>query len=172
MITQEELKNRLNYNELTGEFTWINIINHCNRRIGDVAGYLRKDGYIQIQIDKKLYLAHRLAFLYMKGNIPKYVDHIDRNKKNNKWKNLRETTYSQNKANTEKRKNNTSGYKGVVFSKKSSINPWIAQIGYNNTTINIGSFPTEIDAALAYDKKILELQKEFACLNFPVKGVK
>lgn len=81
MLTQSELKNKLTYNPETGLFG----------RKNKIAGSLRPNGYIQIGINKKLFRAHRLAFLYMTGEWPKSdVDHIDMDRKNNKWANLRE----------------------------------------------------------------------------------
>ena len=98
----------------------------------------------------------------------KQIDHINHNGLDNRKENLREVTASQNGANT-RSKNSTSQYKGVR--KRSDIKPggrqYSARIKHNYKEIHVGSFHTEEQAARAYDKKALELQDEFANLNFP-----
>jgi hypothetical protein len=101
-ITKEVLKDVLSYDENSGVFTWKKQIN--NRVfVGKTAGSLTKSGYICISVFKKRFFAHRLAFLYMTGSMPSLIiDHIDRNRSNNKWSNLREVTASGNAKNTSK----------------------------------------------------------------------
>ena len=99
MITQEYLKSILHYNENTGIFTWIYKISD-KITIGQKAGCLHHTGYNMIQINKKMYLSHRLAYLYYYGNLPKMIDHIDRNRNNNKINNLRPTNYKENRLNS------------------------------------------------------------------------
>lgn len=172
MLTQENLKEILYYDPISGIFVWLKPNNGYNCRIkpGDIAGGLHKyykkcrTSYIRIRINRKFYLAHRLAFLYMTGNIPKYIDHKDNNGLNNKWENLRKASKRDNSANVLIQENNTSGYKGVTFDK--SRNKWLAGIKYNYKRINLGRYDTAKEAAMAYDKKALELFGEFACTNF------
>lgn len=91
-------------------------------------------------------------------------DHKDCNSLNNQKENLRQASYSQNRANTVKRKGSySSKYKGVC---KTQDNKWRATIGYNCMKINIGTFINEEVAALAYDAKAKELYGEFARTNF------
>src|ERR1035437_3648288 len=162
MITQEELKERLYYNPDTGIFTWLN--NKRSTLIGCIAGCI-SNGYIVIKINYHLYRAHRLAFLYMTGSIPKFIDHEDTNKSNNKWNNIREATKAQNNSNVYLRKDNTSGYKGVSLNKHVKSESWLAQIFVNNEQIYVGSFKTPEEAAHAYDEAAIEYHKEFANLN-------
>ncbi|WLW40698.1 H-N-H-endonuclease [Escherichia phage Bf23] len=121
--TLERLKELLNYDPDTGIFT-----NKISRgrggKAGAVAGYLRKDGYITIKIDKVDYLAHRLAFLYMTGSIPDLVDHINRIRSDNRWKNLRESTSQINNRNCTA--SSKSGYLGVHWNKQ--LQKWQVQI--------------------------------------------
>jgi hypothetical protein len=84
---------------------------------GVIAGYINNNGYRSIRYGKKLYLAHRLVFLWHKGYLPFEIDHIDRNKQNNAIKNLRECTKSQNHFNRSFSQLNTSGYKNVTWHK-------------------------------------------------------
>lgn len=109
--------------------------------------------------NKKIHM-HRLIM-----NTPKGMDtdHINGNGLDNRRCNLRICTSSQNHINTKKRKNNTSGYKGV-FSCQLSKN-WRAQIRYNHKSIHIGNFINKIQAAKAYNQKAKELFGEFARLN-------
>lgn len=79
--------------------------------------------------------------------------------------NCRIATKQQNCMNKRPRGHKLSKYKGVYIRK----NRWYAVIGHNYKRINIGSFKDEVSAAMAYDKKALELFGEFACLNFPNK---
>lgn len=162
-MTQEELKQVLIYNPQTGIFNWKikkNGIKPCKS-----AGCFCKDGYARIRINQKLYTAHRLAFLYMIGSIPEQVDHIDMDKKNNKWENLRSSNNAKNSANKTKYKNNKSGFKGVHFVKNRK-KCWESSIKVNGIKFFIGYFNTAEEAAIAYDKKAIELLGEYSNINF------
>lgn len=87
------------------------------------------------------------------------VDHIDHNGLNNQKTNIRLCTNSQNQWNMKGRRN---GFKGVSIDKYR----FRSSIKYQGKTIHLGNFKTEIEAAIAYDKKAKELFGEFAYLNF------
>lgn len=91
------------------------------------------------------------------------VDHIDRNGLNNQKINLRKCTRLENSLNRGSDKNSTSKYKGVSCNKSKG---WTAYIKIGEKRKNIGSFKTEIEAAIAYDIKAKELHGQFAGLNF------
>ena len=78
--------------------------------------------------------------------------------------NLRWCSQRENNQNRSKRQNTSSVYKGVRFCKKA--NKWTAQIRHNAQLIHLGSFSDESEAGRAYDRKAIELFKEFAVLNF------
>jgi hypothetical protein len=93
------------------------------------------------------------------------VDHIDNDALNNCRGNLRLATKQQNNMNRSKRKE--AKYKGIY--KINRPKPWAANLSYNNKTIYIGSFKTDIEAAKAYDEAAKKYYGKYACLNFPEK---
>ena len=93
------------------------------------------------------------------------TDHKDLNPLNNQQHNLRNCTNAQNQWNRKIQKNGSSQYRGVGFIKRKS--PWQASIRFYGKLIHIGTFALEKDAAIAYDRKAVELFGEFARINFP-----
>jgi len=153
MITQKELKGLFDYDKDTGLFTRkVKTSNKC--KIGSVAGSLCKNGYVYICINFKKYLAHRLAWVYEYGEVPKIIDHVNRNKLDNRICNLRNTTSQINNLNTKIHVTNKTGYKGVSFIKRD--NKYYASISVNNKTKNLGMYDSPEKAALAYDKFVKE----------------
>ena len=145
-----------------GDMYW-NISPNNRIQIGDRAGTLQKTGYRTIGIDGKIYLAHRIIFLYHNGYVPEYLDHIDGNKINNDINNLRATTKSQNAMNKDGCKSTSSIYKGVSWNIPTK--KWMAQITIDYKAKNIGRFNTETEAARAYNKAAIGTFGEFARLN-------
>lgn len=142
-ITQCELKRVLHYDPKTGVFTWK--VNTGPVKVGTIAGCF-DDGYIRIRINKKMYYAQLLAYLYMKGYFPEYlVDHKDGIGSNNKWSNLRHVTTSCNMQNTKIYNTNTSGFPGVC----KDGNKWKSSIKIKPKIINLGSYYNPLEAALA-----------------------
>lgn len=140
----DAIKNVLNYDENTGIFTWK--ISKGKARIGSVAG-TDNNGYLRIVFQGKRYYAHRLAWYFMTGEIPEEIDHIDRDKFNNKFLNLRSVSRSENGLNKDKQKNNTTGYLGVQVHKRKS-----GSICYRSffRRKHLGLFSTAEEAHLAY----------------------
>lgn len=146
LLTQKELKKQLHYDPDTGVFT--RRISNIRVKAGGVAGGKDKQGYLGIQIKTVLYKAHRLAFLYMNGESPVAdVDHINHNRLDNRWANLRAATRSENTRNTSIGKRNTSGFVGVTWDKRRS--KWMAQIIVNRKNIYLGQFLQISDAVKA-----------------------
>jgi hypothetical protein len=131
MVTQNKLKEVLNYNPETGVFTWI-------KRNQEVAGYLKPNGYRGITIKDTLYNAHTLAWIYVYGEVPPMLDHIDHNKDNNSILNLRVINCAENSKNMKQNKNNKSGIVGVSFHK--TMGKWEANITVNMLPIKLGFF--------------------------------
>lgn len=111
---------------------------------------------------------HRLvaaAYLGLELRSKTEVDHIDRNRKNNRVDNLRLCNSSEQKSNAHKRSDNTSGFKGVCWDK--SYQKWLARVYFMGKAYFCGRHLTAEDAARRYDAKAREVQGEFAVLNFP-----
>jgi hypothetical protein len=148
-----EVRSVLSYDPMSGEFRWLIQRNKQGGRIeiGDVAG-TDKDGYVQIGYKdsggvKHTFRAHRLAFWFVTGSIPKEIDHIDRNRSNNAWVNLREVTRPDNNRNTHRlRANNVSGKRGVSW--VAERNQWMARIVLGGRPIHLGMF-ADLDAAVS-----------------------
>lgn len=160
MLTQAELKAQLNYNQDTGIFTWIKTNKNSFKKVGDIAGTLLSSSYINIGINKKIYIAHRLAWLYVYGYFPKFIDHINGNPSDNRLCNLRECTHSQNMCNRKLNKNNKSGFKGIFWN--SQCNKWECVLSLNNKKIYLGRF-NDLNDAISTIQKARDLYHgEFA----------
>ena len=163
-LTHERLYEVLDYSPILGLFWWLK--SRGTKKAESVAGTKRPDGYIQIQIDDRLYLAHRLAWLYVHGEWPpEEIDHKNNDPSDNRLANLRLATDSQNQANTPKQAHNTSGFKGVSWFRRDR--KWRAEIQKDGKSRHLGYFADPVDAARAYDAKAKELHGDFARLNFP-----
>lgn len=132
MITKERLQEIMEYNSGTGKFRYSKAALYGragSRRQGQpewFIGSINSSGYARIMIDGKLYLAHRLAWLYVHGYMPTEIDHINRVRIDNRMLNLRQATSSINKINSTLRSNNTSGYRGIYWNER--YNCWTAEI--------------------------------------------
>lgn len=159
MITAAKLKKVLHYDPSTGHFTWRTP--RPKVRVGARAGGLHHRGYRYIEIDGRAYAEHRLAWLYVTGRWPKdQLDHINRQREDNRIENLREATNSQNRANSKHA--NRTGYKGVRFMPWMRTKPFGAQITVNRKVRWLGSFTTAKKAHQAYVKAAGEVFGNFA----------
>ena len=141
-----KLKEKLSYNPDAGSFTWK--VKSGRQSAGSPAGSLWPSGYVGVRVGQKTYLAHRLAWAFVHGEWPSTdVDHINRIPADNRISNLRLATRSQNMANCGTRSTNTSGVKGVYWSKRK--NRWIARVQKDGKHGWVGSFEHLEDAARA-----------------------
>ena len=151
-LTQSELKELLHYDPDTGIFTWC-----CRKQgvtLGNRVGYLTREGYLRITLKQKHYLTHRLAWLYMYGGWPSLsLDHVNRNRIDNRIDNLREVTFYQNGQNSNLSSANTSGFKGVSWYARDKS--WEVQIAFNGMRKFIGRF-TDINVAISARKQAEE----------------
>lgn len=176
-ITADYVRQALEYNQATGKFHWRERpVQHFQdgkqsaahnraawngKHAGMVAGTVYDGARIKITLDGRRYLAHRLAWLWMKGKWPAdQIDHHDVDPSNNRWLNLREATNGQNAHNTRAHRDNTSGFKGVYWHKLAG--KWQAQIMHNGKNIHIGLFDTREEAAAARAIISAKLHGEFA----------
>lgn len=121
-------------------------------KAGDRAGTLHKNGYVQVCFCGKLYLAHRIIWEMIKGEIPHgmQIDHIDQNKKNNKIENLRLVTHGQNLKNKTLMSNNKSGVCGVSWIKSKS--KFQAKVRSEGVDYHVGYFSELDEAKVAIDE--------------------
>ena len=146
-VTLKELKDRLNYDKLTGKFIWVK--NRYISLIGKEAGTTLANGYRKLWVGKEQLLAHRVAVFYVTGNWPSdEVDHINGVRDDNRWANLRECDRSLNRQNVHvpKRKSKT-GFIGVIPLKNGRFQ---AAIGAGGRTIYLGVFGTAKEASEKY----------------------
>lgn len=161
-LTQTRAMEYFNYDPATGdmiykrrpdhEFTPMTLARH-KKRVGTVAGCANSDGYIKIFIDGQYYRAHRVAWLIVQGEMPKYpkfeIDHINGNRADNRFCNLRKVTKSGNQRNAGGRVNNSSGVHGVNWKKRGDGGRWVARIWNGPRHVYLGQFPTLHEASIA-----------------------
>jgi hypothetical protein len=170
-LTQAALKALLSYDPETGIFTRIKSVGGKNRA-GQPAGTITKLGYVQIYVCGAHHTAHRLAWLYMTGEVPASgIDHKDENKQNNRFDNLRLATNAQNFQNiSAARSDSGTGLRGV--SKNRRGKPFRARIKVNGKETTIGSFCTVEEAHAAYLDVKKELHPFSDNVRIRAKGVK
>jgi hypothetical protein len=164
-ISLEHLREELHYDAEDGQFYWKKMRPGPRRvdadGVDNRAGTLGKTGYVGVSVLGFKYLAHRLAWFYVKGVWPtEYLDHINGDRSDNRIENLREVNASENSKNRSIHKNNQSGFKGVSFSK--SHNKWVARIVHNYRQNVLGYFDSIEDAVAAYERASAEMHGEFA----------
>lgn len=147
-ITQSRLKELFDYNHETGELIRTTTPMHLFKK-GTIAGRRpnEKRRYLDITIDGKQYVLHRVIWLYVYGEWPeKDIDHINRKRFDNRIENLRLADRYQNMQNLSIQPNNTTGFKGVTkFGDK-----WRARISVNKIRFSLGLFDSAERASAAY----------------------
>ena len=159
-VTRARLKSLLHYCPSGGIFTWR--VSPTQRvKIGDVAGSLSPMGYVHIQLDGRRYCAHRLAFFYMEGFWPgDQIDHVDCDRSNNRYANLREASAVENGRNRGPTAFNACGKKGVDWAKREKR--WRVRIKTDSKRICLGYFKTLAAAAAAYETAAIKHHGPFA----------
>lgn len=146
-VTAGRLRELLHYDPETGGFT--RRVGGRGLRRGAAAGSVMADGYLSVRIDGRRYQAHRLAWLYMTGELPAaQIDHRDGDRANNKIANLREATAAENNQNCGRTKRNTSGFVGAHWHRGSRR--WHAKISVAGRKLYLGSFDAAEEAHAAY----------------------
>lgn len=171
-LTASYVRSILDYDSSSGAFHWnerplehFKTQHGCSswnaRFAGKRAGSKNGRDYFHIRINGSQYRSNRLAWLWMTGEWPKaHIDHIDCDKTNDRWANLREATHAQNMANKPVQQNNTSGFKGVSWHKQHG--KWQAYIKLNGRRRYIGYFDDLEQAAAAYQRAAIDAFGSFA----------
>lgn len=142
-LTQEEVRRAFNYNEDTGVLVWASIEGSPNKRSGKEAGWINSSGYRKVEYKGKEYSVAQLIYMYMSGPISHglEVDHIDQDRLNNKWDNLRLVTRRDNTQNRAVSKGNVD---------RVSNKGYRARIWWDRKTVHLGCYPTPKQAHNAY----------------------
>lgn len=121
----ERFRRAFNYDPRTGEFTWAED-RGTNKLRGTPAGHVNAAGYRMLQLGKVTYRANRVAFALMTGHWPAgVIDHVNGDRLDNSWANLRDVTQGENTQNRKRaQRNNRSGFLGVSQKR----NGWEARI--------------------------------------------
>lgn len=145
-LTIERLHQVLDYNKETGEFVWKHR-DKQKQKIGQIATRSLAYDYLGVCVDGIRYSAHRLAIFYVLGTWPKIVDHINGNKLDNRYLNLRSVDEFINTQNLRKaRKNNKVNLLGVYQARKK----YMSCIRVNKKTLHLGAFDSKESAHEAY----------------------
>jgi hypothetical protein len=152
-ITQEYIQRVLKYTPATGVFVWLERKTRQDL-IGCFAGSTGTHGYVAITVFNKKRLAHRLAWFYMTGKWPKaHLDHIDGNKSNNCFANLREATRFENLQNIRQA---TKRNKSQLLGVSAHQGKWRAQIMAHGQRFRVSGFATPEEA----HQKYIELKRK------------
>lgn len=170
VLNADQLRALLTYDPTVGTLTWkprdLAMFNHCGRaklwnaRFANrpVCLWSDNDGYARFRILGRKLRAHRVIWMLVTGDIPDQIDHINGDRSDNRWTNLRSVSVEQNNKNKAINSNNSSGVTGVYWDAKNSN--WRAKIRVRGRAISVGSFAL-FEHAVAARKKA-ELLFEFS----------
>ena len=151
-ISQQKLKYAFKYDPLTGVITHRHDFH--SRLKGALATHDHSGGYLSLSIGGKALLAHRVIFMYMTGELPNEVDHVNHIRNDNRWSNLRAVVRTDNNRNTCVSLNNTTGVTGVSYHKPTG--KFRAYISQHGKAIHLGLFTTLEEAATVREKANLQ----------------
>lgn len=152
----EALKEILRYSPKSGKLFWL--VSRGRVVAGQEAGHKTANGYVVVNVGGRSHKGHRIAWALMTGEWPtERIDHKDRNGQNNRWSNLRLASHSQNIANSRRRRDNTSGIRGVY----SFQGKWMVIITHEGVRYYLGLFKKKRDAAQARRAAAQKLYGQF-----------
>lgn len=149
-ITQEQIRKYFSYKKTTGEFyrivrrdSWGN-----EYKVKELITSTNNRGYFWVNVFGNMCLVHRLVILYVTGKHPSgEIDHINGDRLDNRWCNLRDVTPFENSRNQGNRKDNTSGCRGVTYVKSGrGLKRWKARISHEGIRHDLGCFMTKEEA--------------------------
>ncbi|QKJ88069.1 HNH endonuclease [Paramixta manurensis] len=144
--SKDILEKFINYEPETGVFIW-KVSPSPRVNIGDRSGWLDSQGYRYIRIENKTYKSSRLAYLWMTGNQPVIVDHINGIRSDDRWENLRNCLGDENNYNKGKESKNKSGITGVFWSSRDK--KWRAEITHQGKRKSLGYYEDLFSASCA-----------------------
>lgn len=171
-ITPAQIYEAFSYDPLTGKLTWKerpihHFFSDTSARIwntkhaGKETGHKCSSGYLSVNLWGFQFYVHRLAFVLMTGNWPEHqIDHVNGDRADNRFSNLRSATHKQNTHNAKKSKANTVGLKGVSQCPKCKT--FRAQIYSDGKLTHLGTFKTKEEAHAAYAQAAINLRGGFA----------
>lgn len=145
-LSIHRLRNVLHYDAETGAFTWL-VNNGPRVKAGQTAGSFDGQAYWRVQLDGKKYKAHRLAWFYVHGEWPKFVDHINGNTLDNRLLNLRPASHAENHQN---RRTSNKGAKVGMLGVDVHNGLFRARITKGGKQMHVGYFETKEEAHAAY----------------------
>lgn len=154
-----ELHRIFSYESGAGILRWKSVRRYAHRiEVGGIAGTVSSCGYLKVGIGRSYYAAHRIIWKMMTGTDPAdQIDHIDGDRLNNRWTNLRAATNGQNRWNIKRQKNNRSGVTGVCPERGG----WKAYISAGHGQQDLGRFKNKNDAIMARRAAVEKLHAEF-----------
>lgn len=149
MLTRDRALELVRYDPETGLFAWAVARGRNGNRVraGEPAGSPDGSGYIRVTVDGVKHRAHRLAFLLMTGDMPAQVDHINGERSDNRWCNLRAADATVNARNAAKRRDGKNPATGVRLHP--SYRKWEARCSLGGKYRTIGFFDTAAEAIAA-----------------------
>lgn len=153
MLDQTTLKNLFDYQD--GKLLWKERTSKRKNK-GKVAGNKMPNpqGYYTLQYQGSRYSIHRMIYRYHHGYVPDLLDHINRDKTDNRIENLRESSKIDNALNSKVYSSNSSGYVGVSYNKRAK--KWVSYYYENKVRKHVGTFASAEEAYTARQQEISE----------------
>lgn len=148
LLSPAELVDLFRYEEDSGLLIWIKPKGRV--KVGSACKSLKANGYLQVEVSGRNYLVHRIIWALKTGSWPdKHIDHVDGNRSNNRWTNLRDVSQGVNMQNLKRAKSqNKLGLLGVIFHR----NRYRAVLQANGKVVHRSYHSTAEEAHIAYLK--------------------
>lgn len=158
-VPLDDLKEYLDYDQRTGVFKWRKRPFKSRVTVGHVAGSITTEGYLQVQFHGKVYLLHRLAYLFKFGRFPfGSIDHMNGVRTDNRIENLRDVTQRENMWNQPVHRE---GVKEpcVTFRNRNKKKPWEVSVRHKGKLFSVGCFPTKEQGIIERDRFLETIEK-------------